>query len=34
MILFAVVFVGGIGITAWFMWKNEKNRKQREGESK
>lgn len=34
MILFAVVFFGGIGITAFFMWKNERNRKQLEGESK
>jgi len=32
MIVFAVIFFGGIGATAWYMWKNEKNRKQREGE--
>lgn len=32
MIVFAIIFFGGIGGTAWFMWRNEKNRKQREGE--
>ncbi|MDP2240958.1 MAG: hypothetical protein Q8K18_12455 [Burkholderiales bacterium] len=34
MIVFAVVFFGGIGATAWFMWRNERKRKQRENEEK
>ena len=32
MIGFAVVFFGGIGATAWFMWRNEKKNKQRKSE--
>jgi hypothetical protein len=32
MIAFALVFFGGIGATVWYMWKNEKNRKQNENE--
>jgi len=34
MIAFAVIFFGGIGATVWYMWKNEKNRKQREDQQK
>lgn len=32
MIAFAVIFFGGIGATIWYMWRNEKNRKQGENE--
>ncbi|MDP1717306.1 MAG: hypothetical protein Q8L40_04445 [Burkholderiales bacterium] len=34
MIVFAVVLFGGIGATAWVIWRNEKNRKKRENEEK
>lgn len=34
LIVFAVIFFGGIGATVWYMLRNEKNRKLREGEDK
>lgn len=33
-IIFGIIFVGGIGGYAWFMWKSEKKRMQRENEQK
>ncbi len=34
MITFAILFFGGIGVSVWFMWKNEQKRKKRESEQK
>lgn len=34
MIIFAIVFFGAIGISVWFMWRNERKHKARESETK